>query len=102
MSSISIRRAHNLSQVSAVKAVNSVAARLKDEYAVKAHWQESTLHFERLGLSGTLQLAAKEVVLEMQLGFLLTAFRDSIALAIERTLDEELGVKPIGAKRVRR
>ena len=102
MSSISIRRAHSLSQVRAVKAVNSVAARLKDEYAVKSHWQDSTLHFERLGLTGTLQLAAKEVLLEMQLGFLLTAFRDSIAGAIERTLDEELVVKPTRVKRVKR
>ena len=102
MSSIRIRRAHSLSQVRAVKAVNSVAARLKDEYAVKSHWQDSTLHFERFGLSGTLQLAAKEILLEMQLGFLLTAFRDSIAEAIERTLDEELVVKPTRAKRVNR
>jgi len=76
-----------------------MAERLSEEYAVKSRWQGSTLHFDRVGLTGTLHLAAKEIMLDVQLGFLLGAFRESIAAEIERTLDEELAAKPMPAKR---
>jgi putative polyhydroxyalkanoate system protein len=92
--SISIRRTHSLSHERAVKVVNAMAERLSDEYAVKSRWQGATLHFERIGLTGTLHVAAMELMLDVQLGFLLGAFRDGIAKEIERTLDEELAVKP--------
>jgi putative polyhydroxyalkanoate system protein len=94
VSSISIRRAHCLSHERAIKSVNAMAERLSDEYAVKSRWQGATLHFERIGLTGTLQVTAKELMLNVQLGFLLGAFRDGIAKAIERTLDEELAAQP--------
>jgi putative polyhydroxyalkanoate system protein len=99
VSSISIRRAHALSHERAVKAVNAMAERLSEEYAVKSRWQDSTLHFDRVGLTGTLHLAAKEISLNVQLGFLLGAFREKIAKEIERTLDEELAAKPMPVKR---
>ena len=98
MSSISIRRTHSLSHERAVKAVHSMAERLSDEYAVKFRWQGATLHFERTGLTGTLHVAATELMLNVHLGFLLGAFRNGIAKEIERTLDEELAPKPDPAK----
>lgn len=98
MSSISIRRTHSLSHERVVAAVNVVAERLKDEYAVKSRWRGSTLHFERVGLNGTMHLAPKELTLSVELGFLLSIFRDSIAREIERTLDDELAGKAARAK----
>jgi putative polyhydroxyalkanoate system protein len=96
---ISIRRAHDLSRKRAVEAVDAIAARLKGEYSLKSHWRDATLHFEGAGLTGTLHVAAKEVVIEMQLGFLLSALRGSIITAVERTLDEELAAKPTRGSR---
>lgn len=75
---------------------DTVAAQLERDYGIEAHWQGDTLHFERTGVSGTLHLAAKELVLDVRLGFLLMAFRDSIAAAIERNLDQHLGTAPAG------
>lgn len=99
MASINIHRTHRLSHERVVAAVNAVAEQLKDEYAVRSQWRGSTLHFERVGLTGTMHLAAKELKLDVQLGFLLSAFRDGIAREIERTLDEELVANPTRAKR---
>jgi putative polyhydroxyalkanoate system protein len=96
LSSISIRRAHTLSPSQARSVADTVAAQLERDYGIEAHWQGDTLHFERTGVSGTLHLAAKELVLDVRLGFLLMAFRDSIAAAIERNLDQHLGTAPAG------
>ncbi len=70
---------------------DTVAAQLEREYGIQAHWRGDTLHFERTGVSGTLRVAAKELMIDVRLGFLLMAFRDAIAQAIERNLDQHLG-----------
>jgi putative polyhydroxyalkanoate system protein len=96
LSSISIRRKHALPPAQARRVADSVAAQLGRDYGIQAQWHGDTLHFERSGASGTLQLAAGELVVEVRLGFLLMAFRDSIARGIERGLDEHLGAAPAG------
>lgn len=93
MSRISIRRQHTLAHDDAVAAADSIAAQLKSEYGIQSHWEGDTLHFERASATGTLRLAPKELQLEVRLGFLLTAFSDSIHRAIERTLDEQLSAQ---------
>jgi putative polyhydroxyalkanoate system protein len=80
-----------LSQSQARRVADTVAAQLERDYDIAAKWRGNTLHFERAGVNGTLRLAAKELLLEVSLGFLLMAFRDDIAAAIERDLDRHLG-----------
>jgi len=72
---------------------DTVAAQLEQEYGIQARWQGDTLHFERTGVSGTLRIAAKELMIDVRLGFLLLAFRDAIAQAIERALDQHLATE---------
>jgi putative polyhydroxyalkanoate system protein len=91
-----------LSPSQARSVADTVAAQLERDYDIEAHWQGDTLHFERAGASGTLHLAAKELVLEVRLGFLLMAFRDDIAAAIHRNLDQHLGTAPVGKRLPRR
>jgi putative polyhydroxyalkanoate system protein len=98
VSKISIRRTHTLPHARAVEAVNAMAARLRDEYAVNSRWEGSTLHFERMGLTGTLQLHLKQLTIEVHLGFIMAALRGSIASGIERHLDEEFAAKPLRAE----
>jgi putative polyhydroxyalkanoate system protein len=102
MSTISLRRTHKLSHSEAVHAADSVAAQLKDEYGIRARWEGDTMHFERIGASGTLRLAPKEMQLDVHLGFLLTGLRNAIAREIERHLDEQLAPKPLRTKRRRK
>jgi len=91
LSSISIRRAHSLPPSQARRAADKVAAQLGRDYGIQAQWRGDTLNFEGTGVSGTLRLAAEELLIDVRLGFLLMAFRDAIAQAIERNLDQHLG-----------
>jgi putative polyhydroxyalkanoate system protein len=68
-----------------------MAARLKSDHGIDSQWDEDILHFQRTGLSGTLRLDAKFLAIEVQLGFLLSAFCERISGAIEQSLDELLG-----------
>jgi putative polyhydroxyalkanoate system protein len=102
LSRISIRRTHGLPRARAVEAVDAVVGRLQDEYAIQSRWAGSTLHFERAGLSGTLELSATELTIDVELGFLLGALRASIASGIERHLDEFLEARPGSARRRRK
>jgi putative polyhydroxyalkanoate system protein len=78
------------------RVADTVAAQLAREYGIQAQWHGNTLHFERTGVSGTLRIAAKELLIDVSLGFLLMAFRDAIAQAIERNLDQHLGAASAG------
>jgi putative polyhydroxyalkanoate system protein len=77
----------------------SIADDIRRDYGVRSSWKGNTLHFDGAGARGSLQLAAKELVLEVQLGLMLFALRDTIAARIERIFDEQLGKhKPKRAK----
>jgi putative polyhydroxyalkanoate system protein len=94
MSTISIRRPHSLTPQKAQGVANSMAAELEREYGVRSTWKGNTLHFERSGVNGTLRLAPRELLLDVKLGLMLFALRDSIAAQIERKLDQLLPAKP--------
>jgi putative polyhydroxyalkanoate system protein len=87
MSTISIRRQHSLSKDKAVDVADSVAKQLGEEYGMRSKWKGDTLHFERSGVNGTLRLAPKEMLIDVKLGMLLFALRDTIATQIEKKLD---------------
>jgi putative polyhydroxyalkanoate system protein len=95
LSAISISRTHSLSAAQATRVADTVVAKLEQEYGIRSQWKGDTLHFQRSGVTGTLDLSAKnKVQVEVRLGFLLTPFRDSIARQIEHNLDEHLAAKP--------
>jgi putative polyhydroxyalkanoate system protein len=101
MSTISIRREHSLSRTKILGVAKSVAAELKKEYGIESSWSDDTLQFERSGLSGMLRLTPKELLLDVRLGVLLFAMRDTIARQIERKLDQLLPVEPPKSSRTR-
>jgi putative polyhydroxyalkanoate system protein len=96
VANISIRRDHGLPHAKAVEAANRIAMQLQKEYGVLSRWQGSTLHFERTGLTGTLELSGSKLELEIHLGFLMSAFRERISEAVEQTLRK--GFAPKSAK----
>jgi putative polyhydroxyalkanoate system protein len=93
VANISIRREHGLPHVKAVEAANRIAVQLQKEYGVLSRWQGSTLHFERAGLTGTLELSGSKLKLEIHLGFLMSVFRERISEAVEQTLRKEFAPK---------
>ena len=89
MPSIDIRRNHALNAKQARKAVDRVAARIAEEFAIECAWEGDTLEFARSGVSGHITLEDKEVRIRADLGFLLLPLRGRIKEEIERYLDKE-------------
>jgi len=102
MSIIALRRRHALSPQKALSVARSVAAELEREYGIRSTWEGDTLHFERSGLHGTLRLAPTEMLLDVKLGMMLFALRDTIAAQIERELDRLLPSPPAESAKLRR
>lgn len=85
MAKLSITRRHQLSQASAKEAADQVAQDLRARFNLAYAWEGDAITFARPGLTGRLTIAAKEVRIDAELGFLLSALRP----AIERQIHEE-------------
>jgi len=98
MADIRIARPHAL-PVSRAKAVAQAAAdELGREYALTSRWQGDTLHFERSGVQGTIEVSPSQIALEIRLGLLLRGFRKSIEQSVGKHLDQVLGGAPPAAQ----
>jgi putative polyhydroxyalkanoate system protein len=97
VSNISIKRAHHSTPAEAKKVADKVAAKLDSEYQLKSSWEGEILNFTRSGVNGTLTVTAKELHIDIKLGFLTAAFKGPIQNAIEANLDKML--KPTAEKK---
>jgi putative polyhydroxyalkanoate system protein len=88
MSHINIHRAHTLSHEQAREAAESIAAHLDRKFSLSYHWKGDSLHFERSGISGHMELEEKEVRINVRLGFLLLPLRPKLEQAIHRYMDD--------------
>jgi putative polyhydroxyalkanoate system protein len=77
-----------MSMPDARAAADKMAAHLGRKFGLKGDWEGDTLHFDRPGVSGTLHLTPKHLVLAVTLGFLLKAMRGPIQQAVEEELDK--------------
>ncbi|MFA5684255.1 MAG: polyhydroxyalkanoic acid system family protein [Lysobacteraceae bacterium] len=89
MASIDIRRRHNKSLKDARKAVEHVAQRMAEKFAVDYSWEGNTLHFNRAGVDGRIALERDEVHVEANLGFFLSALKGPIEQEIHRRIETE-------------
>lgn len=88
MSHIVIHRSHELTLDQARQAAENVAAQLATHYDLSHHWQGDSLHFERSGVSGHIDLEPGTVRLNVRLGFLLVPLKHRLEQEIHRYLDE--------------
>lgn len=88
MSHIVIHRDHALSLDAARQAAETLAAQLATRYEISYHWQDDTLHFERSGVSGCIELEPGVVRVNVRLGFLLIPMKPALEQEIHRQLDE--------------
>ena len=87
MADISIKRAHHGSLADARKMADKVALKLEKDYQLKSTWAGEVMNFTRSGVNGTLLVTAKELHIDIKLGFLAGAFKGTIADAVEKNLD---------------
>jgi putative polyhydroxyalkanoate system protein len=88
MSTISIRRKHAMTPADARAAAEHMAAELKEEFDLNFAWAGEVMHFKRSGISGELTLEIEEVVLNIHLGFFLSALKPSIEREVHKFFDE--------------
>jgi len=89
MPSIKISRSHGLPARDAKQAVDELAETFTNKFGLHTRWQGNTLHFERAGVNGTIELASKQVSIDAQLSFLMTPIKGRIESEIHRYLDEK-------------
>ena len=89
MPRIDIRRPHRLPSSEAHAVIDHVAARMREKFQVTTQWQgDSTLTFQRPGISGKIAIGADEIHVSAELGMLLSPLKGMIEQEIRRKLDE--------------
>ena len=89
MPSLDIRRPHRLSAAEAHAVIDQVATRMREKFQVQTQWQnDSTLSFERPGISGKIAIGSDEIHVSAQLGMLFSPLEGMIEQEIRRKLDE--------------
>lgn len=90
MADIRIARAHGLPLSRAKAAAQAAAEDLSREYTLRSYWQGDTLHFQRSGVRGWIEVSHSQIALEIELGILLKGFRASIEKSVGQRLEELL------------
>ena len=88
MDDIVIYRKHGKTLAETRKSAERMAAELNEEFELNCAWQGNVLTFERLGVSGKLELDDQEVGVIVNLSFLLTALKPTIEREVHRFFDE--------------
>ena len=93
MAQLHMVREHNLGLAAARKVAQAWAREVEHEFDMRCTFEAGgdgdVVHFERSGVSGTLQVTARRFELDARLGMLLGAFRGRIEAEITRHLDEK-------------
>ena len=91
MPHIVIHRDHELTLDQARETAETLAGQLAERYEISHHWQEDSLHFERSGVSGQIDLEPGVIRISVRLGFLLASLKSRLEQEIHRQLDKRLG-----------
>ena len=91
MPSIAIKRRHKLEPKKANAAAEKVIKDLRARYQLSCSWDGDQVEFERPGVSGHMHLRKNEVLLDVQLSFLMTPLKGPIERAINEELDRLFG-----------
>lgn len=90
MSQISISRTHALSLDQARTTAEALAGELAARYALNHYWQENSLHFQRTGVTGQIDLEPGIIHINVRLGLLMAALKSYLEPEIDRKLNEIL------------
>lgn len=88
MSHIVIHHPHDLTLDQARQAAETLAEQLAIRHEIGYHWQGDSLHFERSGVGGHIDLEPGMIRINARLGFLLAPFKHKLEQEIHRQLDE--------------
>ena len=99
MADIRIARPHGLPLSRAKAAAQAAADDLAREYALTCKWQGDTLHFQRSGVDGRIEVSPTQIAVEIRLVFLLKGFKgtieQSVSSHLEKLLAKSAAVAPV-------
>jgi len=93
VSTIVVRRKHNLGLAEARRLAGSIARKLQDDYGGSFTWRGDELNFQRTGASGSVAVTKDDVQVRVELGFLLSALRSRIEQEIVTFCDAHFGAR---------
>lgn len=85
---IDIKRPHTLGLEKAQTIANALAEDLSERFGVDYYWEGDHLHFERMGVSGNIEVSEQALHLTAELNFLLSYLEPKITEEVHRYLDE--------------
>ena len=92
MSDLHIEQAHERELEDVRGIVRGLTGQLRDSYSIQSTWtDDDTVSFSRSGLSGTLRIDEKRVVVDMKLGMMARAFKGKIKSELSRQMANHLG-----------
>lgn len=91
MSQIDIHARHSMDRESAQQAADDLSRQLAERFAIDYGWDGDTIHFERPGVQGQIDVTDEEIHVQAHLGFLLAMLRGPIEDEVIRYLREHFG-----------
>jgi len=88
MSSIDFHRSHNLGMQQAHEAVNAIADELARALDIISTWDGDTMHFQRPGATGTIQVTSDSVHFHIDLSLLLRPAKSKIEAKVQQYFDD--------------
>lgn len=91
MSELDIRREHDLGLDRAQQIADDIAADLAEKFGVDYGWDGDYIHFERPGVSGSIQVDATHIHVTAELGLLLSYLKPAVEKEVNSYLDAHFG-----------
>ena len=91
MAKIDIRRNHGSSMKDAKAAVDKTAKAIGKKFDITSRWEGDTLHFQRSGVDGHIEITKHDVHVHAELGFLFGMMKPMIEEEINKQLDRNFG-----------
>ena len=88
MSTIDIKKPHQLSLADAQKVADDLARDLAEKFSIVYQWEGDVLNFRRTGVDGDITVNEDFVHVKAKLGFLLSYLKPAVEREIDRYLDE--------------
>lgn len=85
---IDIKKEHDKSLTEAQQIADNLAQDLADKFSIDYGWDGDTLVFQRMGVSGEIDVDDKVVHVKARLGFFLSYLEPAVEKEIHRYLDE--------------
>lgn len=85
---IDITKAHSKGIQEAQAIADALANDLAERFGVEYYWEGDHLHFQRMGVSGNIEVSETEIHVSAELNFLLSYLEPAVREEVNRYLDE--------------